>query len=245
MGIAHNSEITKFLEKKKTAWSIVTIKNCSAFLNKYADKVAAGNAEELFNSLTEDKKGSYTIQTYFVHAANFYSFLFPTSPNPFSIYRKDNRNAFKNAYDKKTLKVTYEEVREKLESQIDSKEKAACLYLLRSAQRASEAGLVRKQCDSNLAPAEETIIGKGGKPRPNFGADLEQPSGVSYYRVYVYLKQVCGVSPHGLRKLSLTRAGSNGAGAADLCEIAGWSSIQTAYRYLQPQRVQALKKFLV
>jgi integrase len=245
-------QIKAFLNKKKTAWSEATIASCSAFLNKYGSLVAFGTPESLLQALSE--KGRYTVTTYFAHAASFYEFLHPDATNIYAVYRKDNRNAFKNAYQSKKLNVNYDQVKAVIEAQAPSDEKEACLYLLKTAQRSSEAGLAR---NGRLEPhrgnsgqaagaGTATIVGKGGKPRINLGADLFPAGAVrwNYYRVYRYLRQLCGISPHALRKLALTRAGERGAGAADLCEIAGWSSINTAIRYLQPQRAQKLRTYL-
>jgi integrase len=241
-------QIEAFLNKKKTAWSEATLASCSAFLNKYGSLVILGSPEVLLQAL--NTKGRYTVTTYFAHAASFYEFIHPNAPNVFALYRKDNRNVFKNAYQSRKIEKTYDEVRDILESQSPSDEKEACLYLLRTAQRSSEAGLSRTsdavRASSGTERPSDYIIGKGGKERINLGADLFPEGAVrwNYYRVYRYLKGLLGISPHALRKLALTRAGERGAGAADLCEIAGWSSISTAIRYLQPQRAQKLRTYL-
>jgi integrase len=241
------AKIKSFLDKKKTAWSPTTLKSVEAFLCRYGVGVNNGNPQEFLALLQAQQKNVYTIQTYFIHAANFYGFLYPEKENVFKTYRKENRNVFKNAYQTKVLDTDYETVLSVIESQPESEEKSAALYLLKSAQRAvTEAGLARslRERGNDPSTAGNVIVGKGGKPRPNFGEGYDAPTGVSYYRVYRYLKRLAGVSPHGLRKLALTRAGARGAGAADLCEIAGWSSITTAYRYLQPQRTAKLKTYL-
>lgn len=238
------SKIAAFLDKKKSAWSEATLVSCRAFLNNYGLIVESGNPEALLTIL--QLKGRYTTQTYFIHAGNFYEFLFPTKENVFRKYRKDNRNAFKAAYQTKHLQVTYQEVKDLLTKQPDSEEKEACLYLLGTAQRARESGLYRRSSEAGTGAGDESVIvGKGGKQRLNLGADFGWAGNVSYYRVYNWLRQLSpGLTPHGLRKLALTRAGDNGANAADLCEIAGWSSISTAIRYLQPKRAAKLKAFL-
>ena len=247
MSSAHNSQIEAFLNKKKTAWSEATLKSCKSFLNKHGTLVALGSPELLLQALST--KGRYTVTTYFAHAASFYEYLHPTLPNVFSVYRKDNRNAFKNAYQRKKLDITYDEAKALIESQPQSDEKEACIYLLRTAQRSSEAGLARSSgvvLGEIDARTSSTVVGKGGKERLNLGADLFPAGAVrwNYYRVYRYLRQLCGISPHALRKLALTRAGERGASAADLCEIAGWSSIATAIIYLQPQRAAKLRTYL-
>jgi integrase len=241
-------QVEAFLNKKKTAWSETTIKTCGAFLNKHGQLVAKGDPQSLWNALSS--KGRYTVQTYFVHAASFYEFLNPGAPNPFRAYREENLNAFKNAYKRKTVEVSYKEARKLIEAQPESDEKEACLYLLRTAQRSSEAGLARSErggeTSQEVRGAAATIVGKGGKERINLGADILPKGHVrwNYYRVYRYLKRLCGISPHDLRKLAITEAARRGASAADLCEIAGWSHIATAYYYLQPQQARRLKAFL-
>lgn len=239
------TKIIQFLEKKKTAWSETTLKSCAAFLRNHGAEVALGNPHGFLLKLQAEKKNLYSIQTYFIHAGNFYEYLYPTKDNVFKAYRKDNRNVFKNAYQSKTLEIEYDEIKALIESQPESEEKTACLYILKSAQRSSEANLARTLSErKGDAVADATILGKGGKRRVNLGYEYDAPRDTTYYRVYRYLKKLAGISPHDLRKLALTRAACRGAGAADLCEIAGWSDIRTAIRYLQPKRTEILRGFL-
>lgn len=238
-------EIEQFLEKKKTAWSETTLSSMAAFLRRYGGVVKRGEARTFLELLQSELKNAYTIQTYFIHAGNFYEFLYPTKENVFRIYRKENRNVFKNAYKSQKVEVDYETARCTLEAQPESEEKSACLYLLKTAQRSDEAGLSRRLQSVRQGIREsETIIGKGGKERLNLGLNLRAPQRTTYYRVRSYLQRILSITPHDLRKLALTRAGERGASAADLCEIAGWSSINTAIRYLQPQRAEKLRTFL-
>jgi integrase len=240
------TQINQFLEKKKTAWSNTTLKSTAAFLRNYAELIKKGNPEAFLTSLQNEKKNAYTIQTYFIHAGNFYEFLYPAKENVYRLYRKENRNVFKHAYQSKKVEVSYETVRNTLEQAAQSPERDACLYILKTAQRASEAGLVRRIGEHREHSGDDqTIRGKGGRERLHLGAGLDlSVTGTTYYRVRSYLQSLFGISPHALRKLALTRAAERGAQAADLCEIAGWSSIQTAIRYLQPQRAEILRGFL-
>lgn len=239
-----NKEAQLFIESKKRAWSVSTIKSVSSFLTKYGEGVLSLSPLAFLEKLEEDNVTAYSIQTYFIHASNFFAFVNPTSVNIYKEFRKENRNVFKNSYQSKNLPLTYQEVLSLLAKQEDSDEKEACLYILKTAQRCSEAGFKRKEEEEESETAVSGFIkGKGGKVRPDLGANINRPRTL-YYTLYEYCKGRLGITPHGLRKLALTRAAERGATAADLCEIAGWSSITTAIRYLQPKRAEELKAFL-
>jgi len=232
-----------FIESKQRAWSMSTIKSVSSFLTKYGEGVLSLSPLAFLEKLEADNVTAYSIQTYFIHASNFFEFVNPTAVNVYKEFRKENRNVFKNSYQTKNLPITYQEVIDLLAKQEDSDEKEACLYILKTAQRCSEAGFKRKEEDADEELSPGFIKGKGGKIRADLGDRVSRPR-VLYYSVYEYCKGRLGITPHSLRKLALTRAAERGATAADLCEIAGWSSITTAIRYLQPKRAEELKAFL-
>lgn len=235
--------IERFLESKKNAWSLTTLNAYKGFLNKYGELVNKSNPSAFLESLRMDGIKPYSIQTYFIQAANYWEFLNPTKTNPYKTFRKDNRNVFKNAYESKRVTKSYEEIKEIINSLPDCEEKTAILYILKTAQRASEAGLRRKKEEAGIE-AQDYILGKGGKRRINLGVSTERGSATNYYRVRRFLLRHTGLNLHELRKLALTRAADLGAGPADLCAIAGWSSINTAIRYLQPKDAERLKKYL-
>lgn len=225
--------VTEYLHSKKNAWSPVTLKNVGSTLEAYGEEILLLSPESFLERIGH--LAPYSRKTLFILASGFYGWAFPNQPNVYSEYRKANRNVFKNAYQRKVIKQSYREVRQAIEASPDEAFRTKALALLTSAQRWSE---------SEQRDGGGTLIGKGGKRRTDFGSDLLSVETIGYHAFRRKLHALCGITPHGLRKLALTEAAERGATAADLCEIAGWSSIVTAYVYLQPANAERLKGFL-
>lgn len=234
--------ISEYLAIKKNAWSPQTLVTVRSVLTRYGQSVIDKETPEVLVARLERQGAKrYTQQTYMMYLRGFWRYMHDEEA-PYADYLKANKQLFKNSYGRKTVNCTFDKAHNTLQSLPPTPEREACLRMLLSAQRASEAGLYRSPNDKKENINEETIIGKGGKIRANLSPIGTDP--VSYFRVYTYLREHLGLSPHDLRKLALTRAGDNGASAADLCEIAGWTSIETAYFYLQPKDKERLKEMM-
>lgn len=228
-----------YLESRKNSLAPETLKTVRAILNRYGSSVIIKEGPELLIAKLEAQGISrYTQQTYMMYLGAYWKFVH-AEVSPYSEYLKQNKQLFKNSYTRKKVNETFDEVKNALTSLPPTLEREACLRMLLSAQRASEAGLFRKDGTKNEQINEAVLTGKGGKVRANFSPIATHP--VSYYHVYAFLKAQLGITPHVLRKLALTQAAENGATAADLCEIAGWSNIKTAFIYLQPKNTERLK----
>jgi integrase len=87
-----------------------------------------------------------------------------------------------------------------------------------------------------------SVIGKGNKERFTtfaFPEHLELPS---EWQVRTALKKI-GLKPHSLRKLLATKLSRNSdIKNQDILAIMGWSSLETANKYLQPLNEQQLKQ---
>jgi hypothetical protein len=227
-----SNKVEQYLLSKRNAWSESTLKNARPMLLAYGADILSLTPEQFYDSLAA--LGDYSKKTLFIMAAGYYAFCFPQVPNPFTAFRKDNRNVFKHAYKKKTVGTSYAAVKAALEGHDDIAFRTKALHLLSSAQRWTE---------SATSDGSGSITGKGGKQRSDFGHGVLSSS-IGYATFRRRLADCCGITPHALRKLALTRAASRGATAADLCAIAGWSSIATAISYLQPQEKERLASFL-
>jgi len=226
--------LEKYLFSKRNAWSPVTIKKVRSMLLAYGGDILSLPPDEFFEKTSH--LGGYSRKTLFVWAGGYYGFAFPEKENIYLTYRKDNRNAFKNVYQKKSPSISYEEAKARLEVHPEKAFREKALALLGSAQRWTES---LHRDDVYI----QHIRGKGGKQRSNLSAFVKADA-IPYHTFRRRLQECCGVSPHDLRKLALSRAAANGATAADLCAIAGWSSIAPAYYYLVPKDNERLKELL-
>ena len=223
--------IQKYLASKTNAWSPVTLTKETYRLTSLAHAID-GNAETLWMEL--QRLAPYSRQTAWTRVTAFWAESFPGQENPYETFRTKNANYFKHAYQRKAVPLTYDEAKERIDSIADLAIKSRALTLMQTAQR---------YCESVQASDIGSVVGKGGKLRADLRGATDDFTG-TYHQFWKALKKATGLTPHMLRKLALTRAAENGAQAQDLMEIAGWSSIVTAGRYLQPKRVEKLKEFL-
>jgi integrase len=229
------TQLERYLDSKKNAWSPVTLKNARTMLGAYGASILASTPEEFFESIKE--LAPYSRKTLFIMATGYWGACNPSLPNVYALYRKANRNVFKNAYQRKALQKSYDEVRAAIEAEEDGPFRRKALQLLTGAQRWSE----------SFTSDGTSIVGKGGKTRADLRLVLRERvaiESISYSAFRRRLAKIASVTPHALRKLALTRAAERGATAADLCEIAGWSSISPAFVYLQPRSAERLRDFL-
>lgn len=227
--------ITSYLSSKTNAWSPATLRSEKSRLTSVAPHLD-GKPATLWKALAP--LAPYSRVTSYTRATAFWAWLtaegLQSGPNPYSQWRLANSKLFENAYISKPVLSSYEEVRAKLEDLTYTAEGKRALELLLSAQR---------WCESSQQGA--TVTGKGGKIRDNYRPEIEGPDYTRSYTTFRrWLKANTGLTPHALRKLALTHLANTGAQAADLCAVSGWSSITTAYRYLQPKRTEMLKEML-
>ena len=226
--------IRKYLDDYKMAWSETTMQSETHRLLKLSPLLETDDPAKVYGEIARSLK-PYTIKTVFVRLSSFYQWMIDqglrTGPNIYKAWMKKHRNLFKHAYDKEELDVSYEEAEARIASITDKAARDAAYYMLRTGMRISELSTV----------SGNKVIGKGGKARKIYYPAKKVI--ISSKRIRQALKKK-GLKPHQLRKLCATRLVAKGATPADLCHVMGWSSIKTAYVYLQPQQDKRLKEMM-
>lgn len=222
--------VDKYLADRETAWAGSTLKSERSRLQaikEHLDKAP----EKIHEVLKRDGKKPYAIRTTFIRLCDFENWAFENGlakQRVFRPYMEKHRNRFKHAYQKEDLNITFEEALTRIEA-LAEPYRTQAKEMLRTGVRVSECKTVRNG----------KVFGKGGKIRTVYGKLTLTAPRSTFWRK---LKAV-GLKPHTLRKLCATRLADNGATAADLCKVFGWTSIQTGYQYLQAkddERLQAL-----
>lgn len=209
--------ISQYLEDKESAWALSTWKSEKARLNSIADQLDKTPAQ-LHSWCKAQGLKSYTIKTLFIRLTDFEKWA--EADWGYQKYMKTHRNRFKHAYQKEEIKITYEAAVAHISNlRNNSPASSHALGLIQTGLRLNE----------SYGLAGDAVRGKGGKTRKIFGR-IEAT--VSKSTLARRLKEI-GLKPHTLRKLCATRLADRGATAADLCKVFGWSSISTAYQYLQ------------
>ncbi len=225
-----------YLHERTSYWSASTLKSERARINtiqKYVE-TSGLNGQEFLKALKGDGYNLYNIKQMFVRAGQLYSFgqergLFAPSTNPFKDFMLKEPLAFKNAYKKQRLTLSYEQALEQIEAEPSfTKEMRSILKcLLRSGLRIHEAYKVNR--------ATMTVEGKGGKERRvfnfDFPADWQIPP---YHAVRTALHKLGIKGPHTLRKLFANfLARSQKFTREDIMTIVGWSDYRSAASYMQ------------
>lgn len=222
--------INEYLADHKNAWAESTIKSETARLNSIQELLGATPAEVHERLITAGYK-PYTIKTIFMRLVSIETWAMESgklkTPN-FRLYMRKHRNKFKYAYQKEEVKLTYTQAKNRI-MKLPDPYRAMALGMLTTGLRLSE---VYKFNDGS-------VIGKGGKQRKVY----DTIKGTAPRGAFSRQLKAVGLKSHTLRKLCATRVAELGATPADLCKIFGWSSINTAYQYLQAKdddRLQAL-----
>ena len=210
-----SSKIQAYLDDHKTAWAESTLESeryrlasCSAHLDK--------GPVHLYQWALDQGMKPYSIKTLFIRVTSLEAYA--NCGSAYADFMRKHANRFKHAYVKRELKITFEEALTRIAS-LEAPYKTLALEMLQTGLRISETSKV----------SDGHVIGKGAKRRRVYGKiSVQVPR--STFRAK--LKAV-GLNPHALRKLCATRLAERGATPADLCKIFGWSSIETAYQYLQ------------
>lgn len=218
--------VEAYVGSKKFAWSKATQRSERArllanleLLNEGPDAVVAKSSLK-----------AYSLKTLFMRAGELADFA-NYAPNAYKSYLKDNALLFKNVYERVSVKVSFDEARERVTKITDAKVQRVALAILASGLRANEA---------LSYDGSGQVLGKGAKRRDVFIDDNLAAEGVSYMQLYRGLKTV-GLKPHDLRKLAATKLAGCGIREADLMAVFGWSSMQTASYYLQTKNKSELK----
>lgn len=223
-------QIEAYIESKKYAWSPTTLKSERARLMAISYMLSFP-PHHFYEQLVSQDYKPYTIKTTMQRVAEYKAF---TGDSSFKTFIKDHARLFRNSYTKVKVPMTFEVAAHKLAGLQNEVIRNIASLMLQTGMRVHEA---LKYDGSGR------VVGKGGKLRPVYTSRAYSNPGRSctYQHVYRALQNV-GLKPHDLRKLAATRLAESGFKEADLMEVMGWNSIQTASSYLQPTSEALLKE---
>lgn len=230
-------KINDYISRQRLRWADTTLKTEKHRLLSNLEYVQqAGCAADLYESL-QKKYSPYTIKTLFIRLNSLFKEI--DSCDEVGEFMKTHSRLFKYAYQKEELAVDFDEALQRIQSIKDNKIKKHCLFLLYSGLRISESYKVQEDNAGGYY-----VVGKGGKPRKVYGGiDYMQKNPPNKQLVQRALKRI-GLKAHSLRKLFATRLCERGAQPKDLCQVLGWSSIETAMSYLQAKDEDTIKEML-
>jgi len=221
--------IEDYLEAHKHSWAPTTLKTeRSRLLSIIRLNTAGLPPAGLFDAMAAAGWKPYTVKISFIRLASLEKWS--QTDLGYDRFLKEMRNRFKHSYERKDVELTYDEAVSRINQIPCLKARHMAIDMLRSGVRISEAYNIK----------DGAVRGKGDKLRKVF---VPVEASVPRSTLWARLKEV-GLKPHDLRKLCATRLASQGASAADLCKVFGWSSIATAYLYLQPKDDKKLQEMM-
>ena len=232
MLLLKREHIGEYLKARESSWSPTTLRSETARLSKVSEVVQKG-PEALMEHSNSLKP--YSRQTLWVRVIDFVDWCiekgYLNGLNSFKRYRRDNRQVFKNFYQRRHPKVSYQRALSRISNIPDIKTRQAATFILQNGLRACELKTLQ---DSH-------VVGKGGKLREIHHRG--QAHAVPYNTLYKELQRV-GLKPHDLRKIFATEMVARGATEFELTELMGWSSLTPALSYVRvkPSRLKELVK---
>jgi len=238
-----SKDIERYIDSNALAWAPSTI--ASEKRRLLAVKASlCGSAPRLWDRVR--CLAPYSRLTVFVRAISFQDWRIEqgyASSNEYRTFKKKNARLFKHVYSPKKPEISYEEGIKRIKQIRNEQSVRTALYLIKTGLRYHE--LFTRQ-GGQVGEGDERVRGKGGKVRRVFGGEgnvqgryrgrIRNSNGerewAKYHNLYRHLNGV-GLKPHDLRKIFLSRLVEQGATPFELCEIAGWSSINTASSYIQ------------
>ncbi len=223
--------IDAYLDDMKLAWSPATVRSEKYRLSVVAEGLD-GDPAHLW-ALIKDR-APYTKVTIWIRVCAFWDWLIDKghkNENEYKKFREKNKRLFKNKYVRRMPKLTFKEAtaRINLISDIPSREKAK--ELIKTGMRYSESFTLQ----------DGYVLGKGGKSRRVFYSSSKgSKDSIKYTKFWREVKKV-GLKPHDLRKLCLNRLVDKGANEFELCQIAGWSNLNTAASYIRTDETKLQK----
>jgi integrase len=223
--------VEEYLLDHQSSWSETTLKSERSRLRSL-EKYLHMDPAAIYKALVLAGRKPYSIKTIFIRLCSLEAWAVANKKQqetPFKAFMDKHRNKFKYSYSKEEVGLTFQEALLKISS-LEEPYRTMALGMLQTGVRISEVYKIKNG----------KVRGKGGKPRPVYGK-LESTAPRSTFSRK--LKAV-GLKPHDLRKLCATRLAENGASPADLCKAFGWSSINTAYHYLQSKSDEQLEALM-
>jgi len=191
---------------------------------------------------TELNRTRYYVKSLITRLAHFYQFLLDSGTvkggagNIFRNYTKFYQNKlFKHAYNREVGLPERWEVLAKISKLPTQNLIEHSMFLLNSGLRIDESYHIEEE------NGKYKVKGKGGRVRQIF---VPPPTVLVKKSTLQKALAKVGLKAHTLRKLCATNLAGNGATAADLLSVMGWSKLDTAQYYLQPQNESRLKQMM-
>jgi hypothetical protein len=218
--------INKYIKSQKQSWTDTTLRSECYRLRTVAKLVSdVSNAKRVHDELSNCLK-PYSLVTTWTRLVQYYDWLIEQGlvegENPLKAFREKNKRLFKNSYVRKPASLSFEEARNRVNLLMGTPYFGLATFLLETGCRYTE----------SLGFDGEYVVGKGGKKRRVYTGRKNPSFKHSYAAFYNALKKV-GLKPHDLRKIALSKLVEYGANVFELCEIAGWSSLNTAQSYIK------------
>lgn len=221
-------KVEQYLKEHSEAWAASTLRVESRRLRRLAEHLEQGPAA-LETYLQEQGNAPYSIKTALIRIAHFEKWL--GQDLGYSRHLKFKARKYKHVYQRREVNLTAEKVNQAI-ARIPADSRPTVEFMLLTGLRISEVYAVQQDAQGLF------VVGKGGKPRRIYGTK-ELPEFSSLHKVRRALAKV-GLRPHDLRKIAATRLAVAGLEPHNLCKVFGWSSIATAYYYLQTDKDETL-----
>jgi integrase len=218
--------IEAYIESKKGAWSANTIRSETYRLKGIEGALLRSGLDnpKMFYEIMAPGMQAYSLRTMFIRAVALTEFM---GIKVFREFFETNTQLFKYVYKTKYVAVTFEEAKKKILKEVTNEQvQRVALLMLTTGMRIHEA---------IKYDGSGQVEGKGGRIRPVFSKEASNAPGLGEHTIRRELAKV-GLKPHDLRKLAATALAKAGFNEIDILYTMGWESMQTAVRYLQPQR---------
>lgn len=228
--------INKYIEAHKLSWAESTLKSEKARLNALKDLLQPSSIQEdpnaLWQALKDRKMSAYTRVITWTRVSHFYYWClsegYLKGSNVYADFRKKNARLFKYTYKRQLPNISFSEARVKI-LQINNKSiREKALEFLSTGMRWNE----------QFSYQNGEVIGKGSKIRKIFLPKKSIGKCERSYSTFRRELQKINLKPHMLRKICLSRLVELGASPFELCEIAGWSNLNTASSYIKVSEIK-------
>ena len=165
----------------------------------------------------------YSRLTTWVRVSHFWSWLHPIKENPYATFKTSNPRLFTQTYERSKPDISYTQAILQINQIPCPHYRGWAMVLLQTGMRITES--------QNYEGG--SVTGKGSKRRKVRGS-VDGWNGVCGSRPYTLRRHLArvGLKPHDLRKVFATEVARRGANSFELCELMGWSSIETARSYI-------------
>jgi integrase len=222
-----------YLASKANSWAPTTIKSEAARLNRIVEVCDGKTVPDQWLAVC-GVYGHYARVTAWTRLAALRQWALERGHsqgvNEHARFREDNARLFKNAYQRRPAAATLQDLRAAVAREQEGPVSDKLAHLLENGLRYAE----------SLTHKDGQVVGKGGKVRATI-----LPNGPAKHASYAAVRAACrrlGVRPHDLRKALATDLYRRGLREIDICEVMGWSSIDTARSYVRPMAIEEVRR---